>query len=233
MVARTYPKTGYTTYVCDGSGELHGSELPREQRAGVTRPSVSSKDLDSVVWEHVSRMLVEPGFLEEALRLQADEDRTEMDLAAIDRRLADVNYAMDNLALAMTTANRAVIAILTHQINTLTEQHEHLEQEREHVLRRAANALRARDVVENMHRALGQLPEAIDAMPYAKRREILQALCIRVTVGQRTAARKWGLPPWHIDSDLAGVVDSDKSKLSLDPQSARLSWDFVGGRLAV
>jgi archaellum component FlaC len=170
------------------------------------------------------------------LQRLAEGDRASMDLAAIDARLKDVDNQLGNLALSMGTANRAVIALLTNQMNGLTEQRASLERDREHVSRRAINTMRAREHIERLRAALGpELHEAMNRLTYDERRRTLMALGVRVIVGQRPEARKWGLPPFTIEASLPLDVATDKSDLwhfSAATFRLDLRWDFTGGRLA-
>lgn len=232
LVARTYAKSGYAIYIC------HGGNKDVHAPSGPTRPSANSKDLDCAVWDHVKRLMDQPDFLDVELRRLAESDHIGLDMKAIDARIADVATRLLNYTLALATANDAVRALITAQMNELSDQRAALETERSHVQRRSIGIARAREHVEQLRLRLGpQLATALDDMPYEHRRRTLHALGIRVTVGNRRLPGKWGLPPYEIAVSLPVDVDCGKSDLWLRSQTTNgkfigVTWRFDGGRAA-
>jgi site-specific DNA recombinase len=113
-------------------GWMYRCSTSNRDKHGCPHFSIMTPILDAAVWRTVERILTQPEIIAtEVDRLRRD-DPTQQDLAAIDRRLEEINRQCTNLTkrLALFDDEEAAAPIIV-EINALTGQRRQLERERD------------------------------------------------------------------------------------------------------
>lgn len=147
--------------------------------------SVSAPKLDNAAWAKVKALATDPSVIEDALARLEEDDPTTDDLAALDRRAAEVERQRRNIARRIATIDDDdVAAPLTEKLAELARQRAGCEQERERILSRRGAWQQAQARLDDLGawcRAVGARLDA-PSLDYETRRAGLDEFGIRAVV---------------------------------------------------
>ncbi len=164
--------------------------------------SMQTATLDAAVWARVEDVLTRPETVAQQVDLLRERDPVAADLTTIDRRLAALAREQHRAAVAVATIDDAdAAAPLLVQLKALAAEKRRLTEDRTHLEAQRAGWQAAQDRLSDLtvwcRRVAGNLPQ----LTYAKKRDLLTALDVRVMIYRTDHA-----PRWEITMGLDGIV---------------------------
>ncbi|MCC6790049.1 MAG: recombinase family protein [Thermomicrobiales bacterium] len=163
------------------SGVFYRHSTRARDRHGCPPLHIKADRLDVDVWQRVRTILTQPDLIADELARSHEEDGVFADLAAIDHRLAQVARKQGNLVrrLAMIDDEDTASLVAT-EINALSGEKRQLEAERVAVEARVRARQQVRDQLADLEAWCRRVSTNLDALDYAERRQILDALGVQV-----------------------------------------------------
>ena len=150
--------------------------------------------LDAAVWERVRSVLTDPRAIRDHLEALLGDDPTAADLAAIQRRQADVQRRSASLVRGLTEVKTdgARVAI-TAGLDELTATAAALEAEHAAVTARRAQWEQARERMDDIELWCQSVGAEVDSMTYQDKRDALAALGVDVRLYRADHEPRWTL----------------------------------------
>lgn len=194
---------GLSYYRCPSNeGEHWRSSCPN-------RFSIRKEILEHGVWNKITELILQPGHLARAIErhrshVQADMDRLQQRLAAIDAAIADLDRKTTILLdeILTGTFSRAVINAKKKQLD---EQRHDLTAEAERIRDTMTTTSVTPDQEAALMEFVQQIGEALDDLNFERKRRVLEILRTRVDVISRTQVR------------LSGVLSAEGLTVELTP----------------
>jgi hypothetical protein len=188
MIVETKRNEGRHTpsarYMCNKAP--HGTDLPVEdRRPGMQKIAIRCRILDGAVWKRVLRVLDDPESVHQQFARLRASDPTELDVAALDRRIEEVTCRERNLvgAIEETDEDEAEAgAALRARWAALRDEKARLTNEREAVLARRKEWQDAEARLDEVQAWCVEHRADLEQMPYEIKRKILRTLSVRVVV---------------------------------------------------
>ena len=174
-------------------------------RYGCPRFGIAVHLLEPAIWSRVERVLTRPEIIAVEVERRQGADPFAADLAALDRRMADIAVRRQRLARAVAALDDEDAAEpLLAELRALGEQARTLETERVDLASRQAIASDEADRLDGLvawcRRVEGNLPN----LGYDERRLVLDALGARVTVWRSDHEPRWQLDMAPVPVDVVG-----------------------------
>lgn len=144
---------------------------------------ISAPILDGTVWAEVKAFMTRDEIMSHAVQQRRGEDAFVEEIAALDRRLAEIARQRTNLARAVATLNDEEIAApLLTELMALGEQRKALTAERETLVAQATAAEVDRQKLMDLDRWRRRVAGNLDRLTYQERRMVLEALGVMAYV---------------------------------------------------
>lgn len=165
------------------SGTLYRCETGNRDKFGCPHHCIMAGIIDGAVWERVEAVLTRPEIVAtEVARLRAD-DPTTADMAAIDRRLAEVTRRQRNLTARLADEDDDDVAeLVLADVRALADQRRRLEAERDGLAAQRAAWAGAQSRLTDLEAWCRNVAANLGAMGYAERRTAIEALGVEVRV---------------------------------------------------
>jgi site-specific DNA recombinase len=154
--------------------------------------SISATMLDNAVWEGIRhRILREDVIAHELARLQ-QEDPSDANLAAIERILAEIARKQTNLSRSLAAIDdHDAAAPLVAELKALAARKRELESERDQVRDRQAGWRSSQQQLLSLQEWVRTVAENLDELDYARKRDLLAALDVRVNLYRADHEPRW------------------------------------------
>lgn len=150
---------------------------------GCSQFSIMTRPLDDIVWRQVVEALRKPELIIERLNLLREEDPTKGRIELMDRRIADIDSELSNLALSVgKVKHETAIAAISMQMDLLAEQRAIIVVERLEQSELRDSWLRAQQHERDIRMYCEQFQMVADRLSYTNQRKLLQALGVVVSV---------------------------------------------------
>ncbi len=150
---------------------------------GCPGTTIPTHVLDDAARTFVQAILSRPDVLAQTLARASAEDATDTDLAAVDRALADIARKQGNLTRRLAALDDDEIAApVLAELARLGERKRVLGAERETVTARQSRRFAAVARLERLRAWGATVAPDYAALPYARQRDLLSALAVRVTL---------------------------------------------------
>lgn len=191
-----YVKCGYcgwSTHARRINGDAYYSCRKDSRTTGSCQcPTIRATILDRAVWACVSRVLTDPAVVERELRRMEEDETADIDLAAVERTLADVKRKRDNLIDRLADVDDATIATAVgEKLAAFGQQQRQLEQERDLVLGRRASWAAAQRRLVAVQNWCGAVAARLGELGYHEKRIALDALDVRVRIFTKDHAPRY------------------------------------------
>lgn len=179
--------------------------LPRKGRApsyqcgGCTNPvrpchghCITVPALDNAVWQGISQRLLDPDLIAREVERLRRDDPTRADLAAVTRRLAEVERRQGNLRRELAAEdNPDVAALIRADLAQLAAERRALDEELARIDAERQAWLSAQQRLEDLEYWIGNVARNLEALDYQGRREVLIACDVRVDVWATDHTPRW------------------------------------------
>jgi site-specific DNA recombinase len=165
------------------------------------------EELDAIVWEKVTRRLLEKGTIRVELERMLGDDPIAPDLEAVNRTIADVDRRQLNLTQSLAMFREfsdEAAAPVVRELEALAAHKRSAEAQRETLMRRRQDWEAARRQIDNLETWCDQIAQNLDGLDFDGRRDALRAFGISVTI-YRTGHE----PRYRIRSAIPLDVTSD------------------------
>jgi site-specific DNA recombinase len=140
---------------------------------------------------------MKPDVIRPELERMMEEDTTESDLSAVDKRIGAIERQQRNLVDQLANLGESVAALVTEKLAALEKQRQQLLGEREQVLRRYQAWQMARERLADLEAHCASIAQKLDSLDYDQKRLALDALGVEVTVW-----RTGEFPRYEIEANL-------------------------------
>ncbi len=176
-----YVRCGYCGFVMqvqnDARGAFYRCNTTSRDQNGCPYHVISARILDRAVWQRVEAVLTRPEIVEaEVARLRRD-DPVKADLAAVERRLAEVERQHTNLVRRVATIDDdGIAASVLAEVAVLTTQQKALVAERDELKTQRAGWTASQQRLDDLESWCRLQARNLDALSYEGRRLALEAL---------------------------------------------------------
>lgn len=164
------PKTGGRyEYICGRRSSLNDC----------LGPSILVSTLDSAAWGRVEHLMFAEGVIEQEIKRQREDDPAEVDMIALDRRLANLSREIDNLVMAIGRVQSTDAASsLAARLDQLHEQRRSVEAERTEIQRRRVDWQKLEDQIVEFGMWKHTVAERLPMLTWKDKRGLLDLLGI-------------------------------------------------------
>jgi site-specific DNA recombinase len=145
-------------------------------------PSMSARRLDEAVWGHVEAILTQPEIIATELATLERNDPTEVDLARVDRALAEIARKQANLSRAIAALDSGDAEALVAEMAALGSHKRQLEAERSQLLGRHSGWESAKQRLQDLQDWCRAVAARVAGLDFDARRLALHALSVTVDV---------------------------------------------------
>jgi hypothetical protein len=148
-----------------------------------TQWTLSVPKIDAIVWEKITRRLLEEGTIRAELERHLGDDPTVADVEAIARVIADLARKQQVLTKnLMLFEDHEAAAPVVRELESLAAHRRSAEAERDMLLSRRQDWEAARWQIDNLEAQYDQIAQNLDGLDYEGRRDALRAFGISVTI---------------------------------------------------
>jgi site-specific DNA recombinase len=165
-----------------GMAAAYSCARGRKYRGDCTMHAISSSILDEAAWKRVEEIVTRPDVVLAELARLDDAGFSAEDIAAIDKRLAEIARQRRNLVDELADLGPTVRAVVREKLAALEAQQGQLEAERENIRARISAREAAKDRLVELEAWCRTVGANLAELTYEKKRLALDALGVRVRV---------------------------------------------------
>ncbi len=161
-------------------------------RYGCPGFGVNAKGLDATVWDQVVTVVTQPELIAAQAERLLGQHRQGVDIASINRRVAAIDQCRQRLARAIATLDDddAAAPLLT-ELSALADQRRAAEVERQAAEAQVTQQQQARERIVGLQTWCRRVAGNLSTLTYDERRQLLDALGLRVRLFRRDHAPRW------------------------------------------
>ena len=187
-----------------GRYQNYQCSTPHRESGETANPSIAVRKLDTSVWTRVEAFMSQPALILEELRRYRTADPTAEDVAAVDRRIRELERQQSNLVRRMAVIDDDdIVALVMGELDSLKVQ-QRLHTERDRITARRSSWEQAQHHIDNVEQWVATVSANLEDLTREEKRTLLAALDVRVKV-------------WRTDHDPRYVIEA-AVPLEINPQ---------------